>query len=69
MNKVYFDNDVHDKLVGMASHLMMLTLNTPNSHKVAVDLHQTLLGEYLQDELDSEDAMPPLDVDNDDFPF
>ena len=55
MSKVYFSNEVHDKLIGMASHLMMLTLNMPNSHKVARDIHQTLLSEYLQDVIEDDD--------------
>ena len=69
MNKVYFDNEVHDQLVAKASHLMMLCVNYPNAHKLAHDIHQTLLSEYLQDEMEDENKLPPLNVDNDDFPF
>ena len=62
MSKVYFDNEVHDELIGKASHLMILVADNPIAQKLARDIHQTLLAEYRQDELDEDEYAVPLHI-------
>lgn len=49
-NRIYFTNEVHDELIGKASLLMMQCVNHPDSHQLALEIHQTLLSEFYQDE-------------------
>lgn len=51
-DRVYFSNDVHNELIGKVSHLIVLTQDTPVQHTLAVEIHDTLLSEYLQDEVE-----------------